>query len=331
MIADVLDFFIYVFRHWWATVLFVYAFMSVYCFLVYAQDKVAAKSKGWRISEEKLHTLELLGGWPGALLAQRVFKHKRSKASFQSGFQNMIILNIIAVFFFCYGKITGDWRLIEFRTFFFGNFVRGVLTVLVALAIFAALCWVTYILVNPRYKGKRGENRVEKKLCSGLPVGSRLLHDIYLPLTDGTTTQIDQIIVNVYGIFVIEVKNYSGWIFGDARHSRWTQTIYKKKNTFQNPLFQNYAHICALSDRLGIPKEYFHNVVVFAGKGEFKTQMPPNVVKLEELTGYINSFTTPLIKEKQLFEIADAILAWQGTVSKEQRAAHVQNLRTRHR
>jgi uncharacterized membrane protein YsdA (DUF1294 family) len=50
---------------------------------VYWRDKVKAQRGGWRISESTLHWLELLGGWPGALLAQRMLRHKNHKASFQ--------------------------------------------------------------------------------------------------------------------------------------------------------------------------------------------------------------------------------------------------------
>ena len=56
------------------------------------------------------------------------------------------------------------------------------------------------------------------------------------------TTQIDQIIVSKFGIFVIEVKNLKGWIFGDEKTAKWTQVLYGKKYQFQNPLRQNFRH-----------------------------------------------------------------------------------------
>jgi hypothetical protein len=66
--------------------------------------------------------------------------------------------------------------------------------------------------------------------------------------SQGSTTQIDHVLVSVYGIFVIETKNMKGWIFGDERSAQWTQSIFGKKSRFQNPLRQNYRHVKALAE-----------------------------------------------------------------------------------
>ena len=60
-----------------------YLAMSAIAFGAYALDKRAARCQGGRTPEMTLHLLELLGGWPGALLAQRVLRHKNAKASYQ--------------------------------------------------------------------------------------------------------------------------------------------------------------------------------------------------------------------------------------------------------
>ena len=133
-----------------------------------------------------------------------------------------------------------------------------------------------------------------------------------------------------YGIFVVETKTYSGWIFGDERSAQWTQSIYRKKSRFQNPIRQNYRHISAIADNLGIDKSYFHGVVVVTGDCTFKTDMPEGVVYSRGTADYIRSFGKPLIKVSQVPEVADAILKWQETVGKERRAAHVANLRKNH-
>src|SRR4051812_42297299 len=69
-----------------------YAVMSVVTFAVYAFDKSRAARGGWRVRESHLHALALLCGWPGALLAQQVFRHKRRKVGFM-----LVTLLIVAL------------------------------------------------------------------------------------------------------------------------------------------------------------------------------------------------------------------------------------------
>ena len=183
---------------------------------------------------------------------------------------------------------------------------------------------------SPKRKGARGEKLVAGRLRKGLPEEYLILNDIYLPLPDGTTTQIDHVVVSQYGVFVVETKTYSGWIFGDEKSKEWTQSIYHKKSQFQNPKRQNYKHICALADNLGIDKSHFIGVVAFTGDCTFKTDMPDGVVYSRRAADYIRSFGRPMIKASQVGELADAIAEWQGTVGEERKANHVANLKKRH-
>ena len=59
------------------------AFMSLAAFIAYGFDKRRARLDGWRVPEKTLHWMALLGGWPGALAGQRVFRHKTQKLSFR--------------------------------------------------------------------------------------------------------------------------------------------------------------------------------------------------------------------------------------------------------
>ena len=183
---------------------------------------------------------------------------------------------------------------------------------------------------SPKRKGARGEKLVAGRLRKGLPEEYLILNDIYLPLPDGTTTQIDHVIVSQYGVFVVETKTYSGWIFGDEKSKEWTQSIYRKKSRFQNPMRQNYKHICALADNLGIDKSYFIGVVAFTGDCTFKTDMPDGVVYSRRAADYIRSHNKPTIKASQVDELANAIAEWQGTVGEERKSCHVANLKKRH-
>jgi len=74
-------------------VLAVYLGMSVLAFFAYGVDKSAAQRNAWRTRERSLHLFALLGGWPGALAAQRAFRHKTAKAAFQVVFWLTVGLN----------------------------------------------------------------------------------------------------------------------------------------------------------------------------------------------------------------------------------------------
>ena len=64
-------------------ILGIYTTLSVLTFALYAKDKSAAQSGNWRTSESTLHLFSLIGGWPGALIAQSKLRHKSKKISFR--------------------------------------------------------------------------------------------------------------------------------------------------------------------------------------------------------------------------------------------------------
>ena len=71
-------------------------------FLMYGADKSAAEQGRWRTSESTLHTIALAGGWPGALVARRVFRHKTTKQPFRTIFWVTVIANCVALAWFVY-------------------------------------------------------------------------------------------------------------------------------------------------------------------------------------------------------------------------------------
>lgn len=144
---------------------------------------------------------------------------------------------------------------------------------------FLLLFIVIKILGSARFKGWFGERAVSKGLSRLDPNTYHTFHDIYLPRPDGQgTTQLDHVVVSPFGIFVIETKNYRGWIFGSEKQAQWTQQIYRQKNRFQNPIHQNDLHVRALIEQLELPRDAFVPVVFFIGESEFKTPMPANVL-----------------------------------------------------
>ncbi len=80
---------------WW--VITWYVVLSVVTFVAYGWDKVSAKGGHWRTQEKSLHTLEMLGGWPGAWLAQPLWRHKSRKESFRAEFQVAAVFNVVGL------------------------------------------------------------------------------------------------------------------------------------------------------------------------------------------------------------------------------------------
>lgn len=84
---------------WWVSLVSIG--LSVATFAVYYVDKFQAQQCGRRIPETTLHFLELFGGWPGALIAQRYIRHKNRKSSYQVMFWICVVLNLIGVVWLC--------------------------------------------------------------------------------------------------------------------------------------------------------------------------------------------------------------------------------------
>ncbi len=127
-------------------------------------------------------------------------------------------------------------------------------------------------------KGWIGEQKTAIVLWLGLRRRKyQRFHNVILPSRNGTT-QIDHLVVSPYGLFIIETKNRKGWIFGSEDQPTWTQTLYRKKYKFQNPLHQTYRQKKVLAEFLGIHTKLVHTIVYFNGDSELKTRMPRNVV-----------------------------------------------------
>ncbi|TVQ75011.1 MAG: DUF1294 domain-containing protein [Phycisphaeraceae bacterium] len=80
----------------WSIILVgVYAVMSIVSFVLYGWDKRSAARSGWRTRERTLLIVDALGGWPGGLAAQQVFRHKRKKRSYMLRFWAIVILHAV--------------------------------------------------------------------------------------------------------------------------------------------------------------------------------------------------------------------------------------------
>ena len=122
------------------------------------------------------------------------------------------------------------------------EFVLKLLPIVLSVFILGILCAIFY----KKIIGKAGEFHVKNEL-------KKLPKDKYLILNDvmiedhNTTHQIDHIVVSEFGIFVIETKQYNGYIVGNEYEKKWKQN---NKFYINNPIHQNYGHIKALENVL---------------------------------------------------------------------------------
>lgn len=185
------------------------------------------------------------------------------------------------------------------------------------------------ILKTPWFKGLFGEWLIKVSAHYLLDKSTyHAIHNVTLETPDGTT-QIDHIFISKYGVFVVETKNYTGWIFGGENQPTWTQKIYKTTNKFQNPLRQNYKHLKALEAALDIPFEHLKSVVVFVGGSTFKTEMPDNVTYAGGYIRHIKSFTQIVIDDSIVEGLLKAVRTGRLKPSLKTNREHVKNLEAR--
>ena len=128
-------------------------------------------------------------------------------------------------------------------------------------------------VVTDERVGRHGERLTARELdrtmrvcgCEGM-----VLRNVYIPTDDGRTSEIDVLLLTTRGVFVIESKNYSGWIFGNEGDRQWTQCLNARtKNRFYNPIWQNRGHVRWLREFLADDTP-LHSLVVFSERCELK-------------------------------------------------------------
>lgn len=170
-------------------------------------------------------------------------------------------------------------------------------------------------LILPKIKGKAGEKSVAAILNKLPKEKYTVINDLILKSENGSH-QIDHLIVSVYGIFIIETKNYKGIIYGNEFEDYWTQNIYGNRSKFKNPIHQNYGHLktveSILKDKYDIP---IFSIVAFSSNGKLKVKATKSaVLYINEIKSYIESVS---VEEKASIEdminILDILTSAQAT------------------
>ena len=195
--------------------------------------------------------------------------------------------------------------------------------------IFIVLILVIVFKINSsKIKGSVGEFKVNTRLNF---LGNEYisLNDILIKSSNGNTSQIDELVLSEYGIFIIETKNYKGWIFGNEKSENWTQVIFKEKHTFRNPIKQNWSHVYALKNVLSeFPNIHYFPIVVFTGDATLKgIESTVPVIYSNRLKSTIKNLSSEKFLSQTEVEKIKSILESVEITEKMARKEHVKNIK----
>ena len=198
---------------------------------------------------------------------------------------------------------------------------------------------ITKVPFSKLNKGEFGEYLIWKVLKRFERNGGKFLFNLYIPKPNDETTEVDVVLIHPKGFFVIESKNYNGWIFGGEKNRYWTQTLpmgkgyESNKERFYNPLRQNGSHIKHLKRILSKTVPMW-SVIVFSDECTFKdvtisSDKPYKVVQLSELKSLVNSLIkktdNDLFSESDIQWMYDEILPFTME-DEELKKRHIDNI-----
>ena len=209
-------------------------------------------------------------------------------------------------------------------------FVIAIAFCLIILLVFVS----NNVNINPENTGVAGERKVSYILQS-LPQEYRTINNAIIPdqITDPIkkyTTQIDHLVVSPYGVFVIETKNYSGWIFGNEKSKRWKETFKTTEGKyFYNPIKQNWGHTYALAEHLNINIRVFMPIVVFSDNCELNVKAATPVVHMSNLKETLLNYKQEIIPPKEVESIYNRIIK-MNLIEEAVDNKHIQSIRERY-
>lgn len=184
--------------------------------------------------------------------------------------------------------------------------------------------------VSPSFQN-RGEVLLSRVVLSNfLPPDYHLMNHITLRVNDGTT-QVDHVLVSRFGVFVIETKDYKGWLFANEDQAKWTQVLFHWKFRFQNPIVQNRRHVLAVKRLLDfLPPDAIKSAVVFTGDAEFKTDIPRGVFRIPEFIGYVRGHSEELMSLNRVQFCVGRLETERLAVTRKTDVEHIQSLRRKY-
>lgn len=188
-------------------------------------------------------------------------------------------------------------------------------------------------IFNAEWLGRHGEKLTERELKFVRLLGrdGKILRNVYVPKENGETSEIDVLYITQKGIFVIESKNYSGWVFGSEKNYQWTVSLPNGlKNKLYNPIKQNQTHIKWLQKYVGEDVPLF-SIIVFSERCTLKikgeTSVP--VINRDRLYATIRNAwkrTEDTLTDEQVNELYEQLKELTH-ISKEDKQKHVEDIK----
>lgn len=195
----------------------------------------------------------------------------------------------------------------------------------IVLAIILIVAIVLCFVFRGKIIGKIGEEKVALVLDT-LPHSSYKTINNLLINQNGYSSQIDHVVISEYGIFVIETKNYKGWIYGGNNSEYWTQNIFGNKYRLRNPIIQNQGHVRALNRILKLAPDVYVPIVAFSWNAQLKSQFADCVVYINQVPKLIKSYNKKCLSLETVEWVYNTLLA-SNSDSRQDRKQHVMNVK----
>lgn len=172
---------------------------------------------------------------------------------------------------------------------------RDSIILILILVLFAAILVLSFF--KSAIKGIFGEKEIGVILSFLDKSKYKILNNVVLEV-DGRTSQIDHLVISDFGIFVIETKNYKGWILGSENSEYWTQVLFQRKEKLYNPIKQNKGHILTLKKCLAeFNNVRYISIIVFSSSAEIKVVTETDVTQPYRLLKVIKQYSEVKLSE----------------------------------
>lgn len=195
--------------------------------------------------------------------------------------------------------------------------------------IFLIPCIILAIFVgwsrSPHGKGVLGELKIKRTLGKNIANEKYVINNLYILDNQGKSSQIDHVLINSKGVFVIETKNYSGRIYGNENQLEWTQVLQygKVKNKLYNPVKQNATHIYKIKNAINLSIPFF-SIVVFI-RADIDNVKASNVYNISGMKKFISGVKSNSLSSSQITDVYNKLISIKDTTAISSRE-HIQNI-----